>query len=80
MKKNILIQKVEGPFPSSRQLNKWADQEAGSRDSVSKRVGRVSNKVRSISQATTACNISQNRRRFGVALINARKIRNVNVH
>jgi hypothetical protein len=75
-----LIQKVEGPFPTSYQLNRWADQEGGSRDSITKRVGRVSNKVRSISTGTTAGNISQNRRKFGIALINARKIRNVNVH
>ena len=80
MKNNILVQKVVGPFPSSHQLNKWADQEAGSRDSVTRRVGRVSNKVRSISTGTTAANISQNRRKFGIALINARKIRNINVH
>ena len=75
-----LIQKVEGPFPTPYQLNRWADQEDGSRDSITKRVGRVSNKVRSISTGTTAANISKNRRKFGISLINARKIRNINVH
>lgn len=74
-----MIQRNLGPFPSSHQLNKWADTEPGSRDSVTKRVGPVSNKVRSISTATTKSNISQRRRKFGIALINQRKLRNINL-
>jgi len=75
-----MIKKELGPFPSPRQLNKWADQIPGSRDSVTKLVGATSNKVRSISQAGSAGGISKNRRKLGTGFISSKKLRNLDIH
>jgi hypothetical protein len=75
-----MIKRDLGPFPTPQQLNKWADKNPGSRDSVTKLVGMTSNKVRSISEALTDAGISQRRRRYGVAQLSSRKIRNLNIH
>jgi hypothetical protein len=75
-----MINKDLGPFPSPRQLNKWADQEPGSRDSIAKLVGKTSNKIRSISTAETAANISKNRRKFGTGFATSKRLKNLDIH
>jgi hypothetical protein len=75
-----MIKKEFGPFPTPQQLNKWADQEPGSRDSVTKLVGQPSNKVRSISQSISAGGISKNRRKLGTGFVSSKKIKNLDIH
>jgi hypothetical protein len=75
-----MIKKEFGPFPTPHELNKWADQEPGSRDSVTKLVGQPSNKVRSISQSISAGGISKNRRKLGTGFVSSKKIKNLDIH
>ena len=75
-----MIKKELGPFPTSHQLNRWADQEPGSRNSVTKMVGQVSNKVRSISKAGSAGGISINRRKLGTGFVSSNRIKNLDMH
>jgi hypothetical protein len=71
-----LVQKVEGPFPTPQQLNKWLKQNG---DNLPK-VGFHAAKYKTINNCTSAPALLKTRRKTGIALINARKIRNVNVH
>lgn len=71
-----LVQKIEGPFPTPQQLNKWLKQ---NKDNLPK-VGFHAAKFKTINNCTSAPAILKTRRKAGVALINARKIRNINVH
>jgi hypothetical protein len=75
-----MIQKDLGPFPNPRQLNKWADQEPGSRDSIAKRVGKISNKVRSISHSSHPSNISKHQRKFGTGFATSKRLKNLDIH
>ena len=75
-----MVKKNIGPFPSSHELNQWADQVPGSRDSVTRVVGQTSNKVRSISNAKSAGNLWKHKRKFGTGFVNSKRIKNLDLH
>jgi len=76
MKKNILVQKVEGPFPTTQQLARW---ERENKDNLPK-VGFDARNFKTINNCTSKPAQLKTRRKTGIALINARKIRNIKVH
>jgi hypothetical protein len=73
-----MIKRDLGPFPTSHQLNRWADKVPGSRASVTEVTGRVSDQIRSIALTTTPTIMRRRQRKTGLSQITSHRVRPLN--